>query len=148
MCIQLFRERLSEKMCTRQSRKVIWDMINTLFLTTVAVKPTWWLSFSTRKHNIANIPCHSFKFLWRTVYSKPPTIPFVTRDIYGLTYRRSRLEHVIMWHFELSGFSIENRFLVTVHLWANCNSVSEVLMSLQVYRFRSPLLLWNPIVLG
>ena len=32
ICIQLFRERLSEKMCTRQSRKVIWDMINTLFL--------------------------------------------------------------------------------------------------------------------
>ena len=29
--IQLFRERLSEKMCTRQSRKVMWDMINTLF---------------------------------------------------------------------------------------------------------------------
>ena len=32
--------RLSEKLCTRQSRKVIWDMINTLFLT-VAVKPTF-----------------------------------------------------------------------------------------------------------
>ena len=29
------------KMCTRQSRKVIWDMINTLFLTTVAVEPTF-----------------------------------------------------------------------------------------------------------
>ena len=29
----VFRERLSEKMCTRQSRKVMWDMINTLFLT-------------------------------------------------------------------------------------------------------------------
>ena len=27
--IQLFRERLSEKVCTRQSRKVIWDVINT-----------------------------------------------------------------------------------------------------------------------
>ena len=27
------RERLSEKICTRQSRKVTWDMINTLFLT-------------------------------------------------------------------------------------------------------------------
>ena len=39
--IQLFRERLSEKMCTRQSRKVIWDMINTLFLTTVAVEHTF-----------------------------------------------------------------------------------------------------------
>ena len=32
-CIQLFRDRFSEKLCTRQSRKVIWDMINTLFLT-------------------------------------------------------------------------------------------------------------------
>ena len=30
---KLFRERLSEKMCTRQSRKVIWDKINTAFLT-------------------------------------------------------------------------------------------------------------------
>ena len=39
--IQLFRERLSEKMCTRQSRKVIWEMINTLFLTTVAIEPTF-----------------------------------------------------------------------------------------------------------
>ena len=38
--IQLFREKLSQKICTRQSRKVIWDMINTLFLTTVAVRPT------------------------------------------------------------------------------------------------------------
>ena len=40
-CIQLFRERLSEKMCTRQSRKVIWGMTNTLFLTTAAVEPTF-----------------------------------------------------------------------------------------------------------
>ena len=31
--IQVFRERLSEKLCMRQSRKVICDMINTLFLT-------------------------------------------------------------------------------------------------------------------
>ena len=29
------------KMCTRQSRKVMWDMINTLFLTTVPVEPTF-----------------------------------------------------------------------------------------------------------
>ena len=36
-----FRERLSEKMCTRQFRKVIWDMIDTLFLTTVAVEHTF-----------------------------------------------------------------------------------------------------------
>ena len=31
--LQLFWERLSEKMCRQQSRKVIWDRINTLFLT-------------------------------------------------------------------------------------------------------------------
>ena len=31
--IQLFRENVLEKMCTRQSRKVIWDMINSLLLT-------------------------------------------------------------------------------------------------------------------
>ena len=29
------------KMCTRQSQKVIWDMINTLFITTVAAEPTF-----------------------------------------------------------------------------------------------------------
>ena len=31
--LRLFRERLSENMNTRQSRNVIWDMINKLFLT-------------------------------------------------------------------------------------------------------------------
>ena len=39
--IQLYRERLSEKMCTRKSQKVIWDMIDALFLATVAVEPTF-----------------------------------------------------------------------------------------------------------
>ena len=39
--IQLFRERLSEKMCSGQSRMAIWDMTNSLFLTTVAVDPTF-----------------------------------------------------------------------------------------------------------
>ena len=41
--IQLSRERISEKMCTQQSRKVIWDMINTMFFTFVAF-------ISNRKH--------------------------------------------------------------------------------------------------
>ena len=49
-CIQLFRERLSEKKCRRQSRKVIWDMINTLFLTLWLLNLLLLLSFSTRKH--------------------------------------------------------------------------------------------------
>ena len=37
-------------MCTRQSRKVIWDMINTLFLVLQLSKILLLLSFSTRKH--------------------------------------------------------------------------------------------------
>ena len=48
--IQLFREKLSEKMCTGQSRKVIWDMFNTLFLTLQLSNLLLLLSFSTRKH--------------------------------------------------------------------------------------------------
>ena len=37
-------------MCTRQSRMAIWDMINTLFRTTVAVEPTFVVFFfSTSK---------------------------------------------------------------------------------------------------
>ena len=64
--LQLFRERLSEKMCMRQSRKVIWDMIDA----------TLFLSVSTRKHIFMAFRANSFKFLWRTVNSKPPTMPF------------------------------------------------------------------------
>ena len=48
--VQLFRERLSENMCTPQSRKVMWDMLNTLFLTLQLSNLLLFLSFSTRKH--------------------------------------------------------------------------------------------------
>ena len=66
-----------KKMCTRQSRKVIWDMIDTLFLTTVALSNLLLLlSVSTRKHIFMAFRANSFKFLWRTVNSKPPTMPF------------------------------------------------------------------------
>ena len=43
LVIQLFRERLSEKLCTRQSRKVIWDMpfFQCTFPDTVAVESTF-----------------------------------------------------------------------------------------------------------
>ena len=37
-------------MCWRQSRKVIWDMTNTLFLTMQLSNLLLFLSFSTRKH--------------------------------------------------------------------------------------------------
>ena len=48
--IQLFRKKLSEKLCARQSRKVIWDMINALFVTLWLTNLRLLLSFSTRKH--------------------------------------------------------------------------------------------------
>ena len=69
-----------------------------------------------------------------------------TRDIFGLTCRRSRLKHVIMWHFELSSFSIENRFLMTVHLWEFCNFVRSSVLKSECFgkcddRFWNPLLL-------
>ena len=74
--IQLFRESLSRIKCTRQSRKVIWDMINTLFLTTVAVEPTFVTFLQHSQTYISGLPYDSFKFLWKTVHLKSPTIPF------------------------------------------------------------------------
>ena len=64
------------KMCTRQSRKVIWDMINTLFLMTVAVESTFAAFHWHSRTDVRGLSCHSFKFLWRTGQTKPPTIPF------------------------------------------------------------------------
>ena len=62
-CIQLFRESLSRIKCTRQSRKVIWHMINTLFLTTVAVEPTFVTFLQHSQTYISGLPYDSFKFL-------------------------------------------------------------------------------------
>ena len=40
--IKLFRERLSEKMCTQQFGKIIWDVINVYSVPeTVTVEPTF-----------------------------------------------------------------------------------------------------------
>ena len=44
------RKFVGKKMCTQQSRKVIWDMINTLFLTVSLFNLLSLLSFSIRKH--------------------------------------------------------------------------------------------------
>ena len=54
--LKFFRERLLEKMCTRQSRTVIWDMFNTLVPDTVAVEPTFVAFLSTRRHTSTASP--------------------------------------------------------------------------------------------
>ena len=41
---------ISRKVVGKNVHATIWDMINTLFLTAVAVEPTFLLSFNTRKH--------------------------------------------------------------------------------------------------
>ena len=48
--LQLFRERSSGKVCTRQSRQVIWRYDQCTVPDTVAVELTLLLSFSTSKH--------------------------------------------------------------------------------------------------
>ena len=79
------------KMCTRQSRKVIYDVLNKLFLTlghTVAVE--FFCCFPQAFANIVyGLSCHSFKFLWRTVNLKPPTIPLnmgLSHALFGTTF--------------------------------------------------------------
>ena len=48
-------------------------MINTLFLTTVAVEPTLVAFHQDSRTYVRGLSCHSFKFLWRTGKTKPPT---------------------------------------------------------------------------
>ena len=61
--IQLFLERLSEKVWTRQPRKGIWDMINTLFPNAVAVEPSFVAFLKHSQTYVHGLSCHSFKFL-------------------------------------------------------------------------------------
>ena len=70
--IQLFWERLLEKMCTRQSLKVIWDMINTLFMTLYLSNLLLLLSFSIRKHSsMASCPILSNVFEEQWTQNRP-----------------------------------------------------------------------------
>ena len=101
--VQLFRKRLSKKMCTRQSRKVIWDVINTLS------KLLLLLSFSTRKHmSVAS----------SAVYSKPPTKPF---GIVACTFSDNLSRNSCMWKMKqlYCGF-IRKLVSKTVILKAKC----------------------------
>ena len=76
--IQLFRDRLSEKCCRRQSQKVLWGMLNTLLL----------LSFSTSRHMSKASTHQSFKFLWKTVVNSnhPQYRSGLSRALYPTTF--------------------------------------------------------------
>ena len=65
-----------KKMCTWKSRKILWDMINTLFLALSMSNLLFLLSFTT--HNYTPWPLVPFFqiFFWKTLNLTAPTIPF------------------------------------------------------------------------
>ena len=65
-------------MCRRQSRKVIWDMINTLFLTRQLSNLLLLLSFSTRKHK--SMASRAINFQISLKYSEFKTTHNTFRD--------------------------------------------------------------------
>ena len=100
--IQLFRERLSEKMCTRQSRKVIWDMINTQFLTLQVSNLLLLLSLSTHRHMSMASPAILSNFLEKQCTQKQPTIlSWLSRALYPTTFLK-----IAVYGWKSSGYLI------------------------------------------
>ena len=85
--IQLLQERLSEKMCTRQSRKVIWDLINTLFLTLYLLNLLLLLSFSIRKHrSMVSCAILSNFFEDKRTQNRPQYLSELSRALFPTTF--------------------------------------------------------------
>ena len=71
-----FEKGCRKQMCTRQSRKVIWDMINTLFLTLQLSNLLLLLFFSTRKHTSMTSRTILSNFFEEQWTQNRPTVPF------------------------------------------------------------------------
>ena len=85
--IQLVQERLSEKMCTRQSRKVIWDLINTLFLTLYLLNLLLLLSFSIWKHrSMVSCAILSNFFEDKRTQNRPQYLSELSRALFPTTF--------------------------------------------------------------
>ena len=74
--IQLFREMLSEKNVHATIPKGNMGYEQYTVPDTVDVEPGFVAFLYHSQTYDHGLSCHSFKFLWRTVNSKPPTIPF------------------------------------------------------------------------
>ena len=124
-CMQLFRGRLSEKLCTRQSRKVIWDMINALSLTLWLSNLLLLLFFSTRKHtSMAScaILWNFFGKQWAQTHPQylsglsralfPTTFLEIAVSILQATTSRIRPLSPFRWSLTVGSTLIENRCLV------------------------------------
>ena len=80
--------RLSEKMCTRQSRKVIWDLIYTLFLTLQLLNLLLLLSFiCIRKHSsTASCAILSNFFEELRTQNRPQYLSGLSRTLFSTTF--------------------------------------------------------------
>ena len=85
-CIQLFQVRLSEKMCTRQSRKVIWEIFNTLFLTLFQSNLILLLSFSTGRHMSMTSPAILSNFFEKQCTQNQQYLTGLSRALYPTTF--------------------------------------------------------------
>ena len=82
-----FEKLLSEKMCSRQSRKVIWDMFNTMFLTLWLSNLLLLLSFSTRRHtSMASSAILSNFFEKQCTQNHPQYLSVLSRALYPTTF--------------------------------------------------------------
>ena len=81
-------EKGCRKKCAREkSRKVIWDMINTLFLTTGAVEHTFVTSFSTRKHmSVASRAIFSNLFEEQSTQNHPQYLSGLSSAFFPTTF--------------------------------------------------------------
>ena len=85
--VQLLRETVVGKMCSRQSRKVIWDMFNTLFLTLWLSNLLLLLSFSTRRHtSMASSAILSNFFEKQCTQNHPQYLSGLSRALYPTTF--------------------------------------------------------------
>ena len=74
-------------MCTQQSRKVIWDMINTLFLTLSLFNLLSLLSFSIRKHtSMASCVILSNFFEEQRTQNHPQYLSGLSRALFPTTF--------------------------------------------------------------
>ena len=126
--IQLFRrERLSEKMCRRQSRKVIRDKyINTLFLTLSLSNLPLLLSFNTRKHTSLTSCVFLSNFLEIKTQNHPQYLSALSSALFPTTFLEIAVNR-LSWNsrpcLKMADWTASCRYLVlliAVFVYAIC----------------------------
>ena len=108
-------------MCGRQSRKVIWDMINTLFLTLQLSNLLLLLSFRTRKHK--SMASRTINVQISLKYSELKTTHNTFRDCRVAVYRRFRESATQAIIFQSSDLFHFDNVLTAEHL--RCVKISS-----------------------